>query len=139
MGDVRGVIVNEARARQLRDFSGLTYGTITPTDIDLCMEYRDRSFVFAEIKMPGHEIPKGQRIALERIVDGLRAAGKVAVLFLVENNQPDPEIPTAVSSCIVLKFYCNRRWRDGGGKTPKEWMDRVIANASKSVNGGSLP
>ena len=136
MNNIRGVITNESRARQLRDFSGLTYGKITPTDIDLFIEYRGHSFVFAEIKMPGHDIPQGQRMALERNVDGLRHAGKIAVLFLAENNQPDPEIAVDVSSCVVVKLYFCGRWRNGDGTTLKCWVDRVMANAHETVGGG---
>ena len=45
----RGVITNRARARQIRDFSGLQIGTITPTDLDGLIEFHDECFIFCEI------------------------------------------------------------------------------------------
>ena len=44
----RGVIRNRQFAQQLRDFSGLRFGKITPTDIDGFMDFGDRLFVVLE-------------------------------------------------------------------------------------------
>jgi len=41
---VRGKIEHRDRARQIRDFSNLRYGNITPTDIDGLIEYQNKCF-----------------------------------------------------------------------------------------------
>lgn len=65
----RGVIRNRDFARQIKDFSGLCFGKITPTDIDAFVEFQDKLFVFIEGKHNGAKLPYGQRLALERLVD----------------------------------------------------------------------
>jgi len=47
---IRGVIKYRGRARQIIDFRGLTYGNITPTDIDGLIEYKDKCILLIEIK-----------------------------------------------------------------------------------------
>ena len=78
----RGVIQNRERARQIIDFSGLRYGNITPTDIDGCIEYQDKGVAFIEIKHRDSPMPKGQELALTRLVDNNSTAGKRAVLYV---------------------------------------------------------
>lgn len=65
----RGVIRNREYAKQLKDFSGLRYGKITPTDIDGFLDFGDQLFVVVEGKHAGSAIQTGQRLALERLVD----------------------------------------------------------------------
>lgn len=65
----RGVIRNREHAQQLRDFSGLRFGKVTPTDIDGFLEFGNRLFVVIEGKYGGAQMPYGQRLALERLID----------------------------------------------------------------------
>ena len=46
----RGKIRDATLIDRLRDFSGLRYGRITPTDIDAFMEFGNKAFVFIEAK-----------------------------------------------------------------------------------------
>ena len=45
----RGVIHNRERGAQIRDYSGLRFGNITPTDIDGFMDFGGRVFVVFEL------------------------------------------------------------------------------------------
>lgn len=65
----RGKIENRNRARQIIDFSGLQYGKITPTDIDGLIEYHDKAILLLEFKYADAEMPRGQKVALERMCD----------------------------------------------------------------------
>ena len=51
--DKRGKIGNRRRALQIRDFTGLRWGNITPTDIDALIDFGDKVFVFIEVKKKG--------------------------------------------------------------------------------------
>jgi len=55
MPEVKGVIHAPQRATQLRDYSGLLFGNITPTDIDGLIEYKNIGYVIIELK---YGIPK---------------------------------------------------------------------------------
>lgn len=103
MGE-RGVIYNRAYASQLRDFSGLRWGNITPTDIDGLVDFGAKAFVVLEIKHRGGNMPLGQRIAMERLIDNLALSGVDAIGLVAEHNT-NGDIDCA--NCIVTEF----RWR----------------------------
>jgi hypothetical protein len=106
---MRGEIYNRDRARQLRDFTGLQFGKITPTDIDGFVEFRGKLFIFIEIKLEGHELPHGQRKALERACDAIASAGMSAWVLVVEHNT-DPQEDIDVASCPVREFRYDAQW-----------------------------
>ena len=124
--DNRGKIHNRERGRQIIDFSGIRYGNITPTDIDGFFEKENRIFVFYEYKLPNADMPRGQELALTRVVDGLSAAGKSAVLFLCRHDTYAPEVDIKADEAIVEKLYWNKRWHKGRGLTVKEQTDRFM-------------
>jgi hypothetical protein len=84
----RGVIVHRGRASQIRDFSGLLIpGTkITPTDIDMLIEYHNRYFIFAETKYGNAELPAGQKLALERLCDAAQRGNKLSIAFITRHT-----------------------------------------------------
>ncbi len=122
----RGKIQNKERAKQLIDFSGIRYGNITPTDIDGYFEKADKAFVFYEYKLSGAEIPKGQSLALMRIVDGLSTAGKDAVLFLCRHEEENPNNEIRASGALVEKIYWHGKWHEGSGLTVKQQTDKFM-------------
>lgn len=84
-------IRNRARSRQIIDFKGLEYGSITPTDIDALIEYNNRAYVIVETKIGDTKLPDGQRIALERLTRDLSNQGKPTICIIAEHNIKDPE------------------------------------------------
>ncbi len=92
--DDRGKIRNRKLASQLRDFSGLRYGKITPTDIDAFLDFQDKVFIFVEAKHQSAMPPTGQRIALERLCDACEKAGKLAIV-LVASHDTEADIELA--------------------------------------------
>jgi len=114
----RGMINHRERAKQLRDFSGLRFGNITPTDIDGLIEYKDKAYVIIEYKFGEAEIPTGQMIALERICDDLQNF-KHTILIIARHNQPvEKDIDCA--NAIAEKY----RWR-------KKWI--IIKNLTQEI------
>jgi hypothetical protein len=103
----RGDVTYKARAQQGRDFTGLRYGNITPTDIDGVIEYHNKCYVFYEAK---HEnappMSDGQRMALERICDDLK---KPSLLVLCKHRHPaEQAIDFAV--CDVESVRYKGKW-----------------------------
>lgn len=128
---VRGKIRNEAQARQLRDFSGLRWGTITPTDIDACIDFGNKTFVFVEIKFDGKPLPCGQKLALERLIDNLSAERKnnekKEAVLIVAAHQCPPEQIIDVASCRVVSSYRKGRWIENKDQlTVREFIDGFL-------------
>ena len=113
----KGAIYNRARAKQLRDFSGLLYGNITQTDIDGLIEYQNKCYIFYETKLKGNPLPFGQRLALERITDDL-AKIKPTICIVSEHDIKDPNQDIYVSLTPVLEYRFRGAWH-----TPKDLIN----------------
>ena len=105
---MRGVMYAPTIATQERDYSGLRYGRITPTDVDGLLDFQDKVWVVFELKRAGNNMPYGQRLALERLVDDL-AGQKPAVGFVAEHNGAGV-IDAALA--VVVKMRWKGQWRD---------------------------
>lgn len=131
----RGVIQNRERASQIIDYSNIRYGLITPTDIDGFFEWHNKIFVFYEMKLNGATMPRGQRVALQRLVDGLRNAGKFPVLFLCEHNVNDCSCDIVAANTIVKSIYLgNGLEKPGRGLTAKQATDIWFKWASEKAS-----
>jgi hypothetical protein len=126
----RGIILNRERARQIRDFSGMLYGSITPTDIDGLIEYRNKCYVLFEEKYRDAKLPRGQELALERICDDLQKVKPA--LLIVANHEAEPGKDIDVASSFVVKFRFENNWYFVAGKvTTKELTTRFIERYGK--------
>jgi hypothetical protein len=108
---MRGEIQNRQRAAQLRDFSGLRFGAVTPTDIDGFVEFGDRLFVWIEAKLRDTVMPAGQRLALERQCDAVAASGRRAVVLVIEHDVPPAE-DIDFSVCPVRQYRVLGEWHE---------------------------
>lgn len=106
----RGEIQNRQRAKQIINFKVLRYGNITPTDIDGFIDFGNRLFILIEIKYNGVDLPHGQRLAIERIVDNLVISGKKAIGIIATHEVENPEIDIDCAECIVKEIRLNSRW-----------------------------
>lgn len=105
----RGVIQLWTRAEQGRDFSGLRFGNITPTDIDAVIDFGNRAFVFIEAKWKNGRMPYGQKLALERLCDAVEQSGRRALLVVISHDVPVTEqIPFA--TCRVETYRSRGQW-----------------------------
>jgi hypothetical protein len=105
----RGAVRDRTRAEQGRDFTGLRYGRITPTDIDAFLDFRGKVFVFIEAKLVGAQCPWGQERAFERLCDATQAGGVESVYLLAEHDtKPDDQIVFA--DMHVLGYRYHGRW-----------------------------
>jgi hypothetical protein len=109
----RGVIRNREYSLQVKDFSGLRWGNITPTDIDipeipLFIDFGNRLFIWGELKHGVSEPTPGQRLAFERICDACER-GKVPTYFLIAKHNDTGDINVAVA--IVSEYRHSFVWK----------------------------
>jgi hypothetical protein len=113
--DDRGKIRNRNHALQIKDFSRLRYGKITPTDIDFYIDFGDKVSVLGELKHGNSELPVGQRLALERLVDDIQRGGKRAY-GLISRHWTSGDIDVGLTE--VSEFRYKYEW-----KIPeREWL-----------------
>lgn len=100
------------------EFKGCDVGAgMYPTDIDGLIEYQDSKYVLFEVKYGDAPVPKGQRLAIQRMVDDFTKVGKQAIAFICEHTVRDPAKPVVMAWCKVRELYYGgeKRWR-----APKE-------------------
>ena len=102
----RGAIHSRERAKQLRDFSKMRWGNITPTDNDCMLDFKNKLTVIAESKIKGEELPYGQRLALERMCDDIQRC-KPCYLLIVEHEVYNPEDDIDFAETIVAEYRYN--------------------------------
>ena len=125
--DNRGIIQNRDRARQIINFAGLRYGNITPTDVDGLIEYKNKAVIFLEFKLDGFdEMPYGQRLALERIANDIRAAGKECLVILCIHNVEDCNKDIDAKNSLVKELYWNGKWHEKKQTTVGEQIDNYL-------------
>ena len=102
----RGVIQNRDRKRQIVDFSNLKYGKITPTDIDGVLDFGNRLFVYFELKHGNAEVPYGQRLALERLVDSNANSGIPACCLIARHyvNNTEEDVNAAITEVVEYRW-----------------------------------
>jgi hypothetical protein len=121
----RGKIRNREYASQIRDFSGLRYGKITPTDIDAFLDFSNKLFVFIETKHAGSPLPYGQRLALERICTACNKGGIYSVILFAEHlTQQDID----VAVLPVVQYFDGNKWHPPKKQiTVKQAIDSLLA------------
>jgi len=119
--DNRGVIRNREYANQVKDYSGLRYGNITPTDLDGMIDFQNLAFVFIELKFANAELPYGQRLALERLTDDIESTGKAAITIVAEHNTSrDKDID--VAHCKVVEARIQGEWKSFPDNFNVRWV-----------------
>lgn len=106
---VRGKIRNREQAQQIRDYSKLRYGNITPTDIDAFLEFNNKAFIFIELKYQGRKMPGGQKLALERLCNLAEVPGKHGLLIIASHEVPK-EKDIDAGECLVKRYYYKGKW-----------------------------
>ena len=120
----RGKIVNRARAQQIKDFVGLRWGNITPTDIDCFVDFQNRLFVIIEYKCGEAQMPRGQELALERLCDACEKAEiPTYLLAATHNHKVEEDIDCAQAT--VTNHYHKREWKECKEISVKEAIDKL--------------
>ena len=112
----RGKIRNRERAKQLRDFTGLRFGRITPTDIDAFLEFGDVLFILIESKQEGAQLPYGQKTALERLCDAVQGTKtptnqeRQAYILIVHHTTTETDQDVDYGASMVSSVRYKRKW-----------------------------
>ena len=104
---MRGVIRNREYSNQVKDYSGLCFGKITPTDIDGVIEYKNLGYIIIELKHNGAPLPYGQQLCLERLCDDLERTKPT--LLVIASHDCDGDIN--VANLLVTKFRSEHQTR----------------------------
>lgn len=121
----RGVIRNRVYANQVRDFSGLRYGNMTPTDFDMVLDYHDKCWAYGEFKYKDTELPFGQRLALERQCDDMAKVKPALAIIASHDCAPSEDIDCA--NTVVSEFRFRGKWRvTETVTTTRELIDRFF-------------
>lgn len=130
---MRGTYSNPNKGRQLIRFDGMELQddlrTITPTDIDALIDVRNKVLVLFEAKLKGKEVPRGQKLALERIVNDARVAGKNAIAIVCDHEVEDAGTDILLCDSIAREVYEteHQEWRPMRRRmTAKELADFYI-------------
>lgn len=126
----RGEIQHIARAQQINSFKDLQYGKITPTDIDGIIEYKNKAYIFIEVKYGDKDLPFGQRLALERLVKDT-AVNKKSIAIVCEHYIDDTRKQIDVADCNVRELYLSgeNKWRPPAiAMTVRELINLFIEN-----------
>lgn len=101
------------RLSQPISFEGLNLSDkMFPTDIDAMIEYKNKAYIFIEVKYRDKEMSTGQRIAIERLVNDT-GKNKWAIALLVNHSQNNTKQPVILRDCTVQALYYSkeRKWR----------------------------
>ena len=100
-----GKIDYRSRAKQLTDYSGISYGKITPTDIDGVIDFRGQCFIFIELKLNETPVPYGQYKCFEAITNSIL---KPCLFIIAEHNAENPHSDIKAHEAKVRRCFCNR-------------------------------
>lgn len=125
----RGQIRNRTLAQKIRDFSGLRYGKITPSDIDAAMEFNGRLFIFIEGKRTGAPLPFGQRLMFERLTDAIDCQPARVCTTVIVDHEDIEGVDVDYASATVRAYRWHRKWLTpmGARKSLREFVDRMLA------------
>lgn len=115
----RGTIKNFQHATQARDFNEIRWGKITPTDVDLSIDFGGKFFVFADLKFQGATMPRGQEIYFENLCRVLWKGGSHAVAIVAEHCAP-PNTPIRAYEAIVTRYFLQTPKQPAKWRTPRE-------------------
>lgn len=127
---------NIGKAKQLVSFDGIDYDGASLSDIDFCMEYRNKIWVIGEVKSQNVNVPKGQRLFLQRFVDMARDSGKRAIAIIVEHNVWNWKEIVMLKNCKVREYYTSETNRWAYPRRPY-YVDEMINQYINLCEGGN--
>lgn len=117
-------IRNRDFMRQIKRFHGLKFErNIAPTDIDAFLDFGGRLFVFIETKHGTTALPKGQRMALERLCDACQAQHRKSIL-LVTSHTDGGDIDLANTRVEMTRE--DGKWTVGEGRALRATIDDLV-------------
>jgi len=123
--DNRGKINHKSRSKQIKDYSGVRYGNITPTDIDGFLDFGNKIFAVLEYKhVNAPSLTYGQELALVRLVDTLAKSKPTIGILATHETSDDEEIDCA--NAMVEKYRSSGKWINAKDLTVKALLDKFL-------------
>lgn len=104
------LIKNEARLKQVIDFTGMTFGKVQPSDIDAYYEIDDEFLVLFEVKYGNTMLSGGQKLGFTRMVSKWNNAIDSSAIGLVVEHRTKVHERVILNDCIVRSTYNNGKW-----------------------------
>jgi len=131
--DNRGYIRNIDAYKQVIDPTGMFWGKISGCDIDYFYDFRDKVFVFIELKYRDAEMCMGQRMALERLCDACQCGGKQTILLLARHEAKMCD-PVVLEHVPVSEYRYNGAWHTPKSPvTVRNAMDEFLLFADRQL------
>lgn len=112
---------NKERARALACYDGMSFDSLTPTDIDMVLEVGNQTLVVAEFKHGNAEVPIGQRLVIERMCTNWAKEGRHALGIIAHHNEPGDFL---VAGMKVTSWWCTEK---------SKWVTPEIAYSVKGL------
>lgn len=121
----RGKIRNREHV-PTKDFSGLRYGKITPTDIDGFVEFGGKTFVFIELKYGDAVLKYGQKLAMERLCDACENDQRISIALVAHYNTQG-EDAVDVAPLPVSEYRIKGKWHKPKNEiTVRQAIDQIL-------------
>tara|TARA_R110000803_G_scaffold25234_1_gene60272 strand:+ start:5678 stop:6076 length:399 start_codon:yes stop_codon:yes gene_type:complete len=105
------LIRNHREVVKAIDFTGVQNGNIHPTDIDCVLEFDNDILILIETKKKGNNIPVGQRLLLERLINSWHTNHGIAIK-VEYTDEYIGEKSISLHRCLVTKYYINNKWHE---------------------------
>lgn len=124
------MIRNRESAMHIRDFTGLTFGSKTPTDIDAFLDFGGKVFVIIEAKCEDAALKGGQELAETRLCDACQRGGVETILVHASHSKTKEDIDYELLP--VIRVYYKKKWIEIGGKwTLRKLIVRFLNDVSR--------
>lgn len=110
MGEGR-LVHDDNLINQTVDYNGLLPYPLAPTDIDGLVDVKGMGYIIIEIKRGHTQMPFGQQLAIERMVQDFHKAGKHAVAVLIRHEEYDHTDVIFPAILPISAIYDGKRWR----------------------------
>ncbi len=104
------LVKNRKTLGQLILFEGLQRKGLSPSDIDAVLEIHDNYLILFEVKKDGVDIPRGQRVLLETLVDVWDETGRMG-LVVKANHRVKNNADILLKDCEVEEVYYKGSWK----------------------------
>lgn len=124
-------IINRKKVAVPVDFN-ISNGTIGGCDIDFVLEFNNELLILVEFKEKGVEIPKGQKLMLERVIDAWRDSGKKGVVIRADYTELTKDGFITMTNTVVGRVYLTERnWVDIGEVNTVDYINSVGRRANQ--------
>lgn len=104
------LIRNDTFLQQIKDFSGLKFDSISPTDIDGFLDFGNKLFVFIETKFGDSQLQYGQRLALERLCDATHNPPSRNSIVLITRHDTQAGEKIDLAESVVFQYRFDKKW-----------------------------